>query len=102
MIVDTNNNRYRIQVKHASLNENGSYSVNMCNTVCTATKSLKKHYTKEDVDFIVTIIEDQLVVVPVELIERSNSKVFRTELPKYGTKSNCNLIKDYTMEKYIS
>ena len=101
MIVDTNKHCYRIQVKHATLNDNNSYTINTCNTVSTTTKSIKKHYTKEDVDFIATIINEQLVVVPVELIEHSSSKVFRIELPKYGTKSNCNLIQDYTMEKYI-
>lgn len=101
MIVDTDNDCYRIQVKHASLNENGSYTVNTSNTVCTATKNSRKYYTKADVDFIVTIIEDQLVVIPVEMIEHSQSKIFRTVLPKYGTKSNCNLIEDFTVERYI-
>lgn len=102
MIVDTDTNRYRIQVKHASLNDNGSYTVNTSNTVSTTTGNSRKYYTKEDVDFIVTVIEDQLVVIPVEMIEHSQSKIFRTELPQYGAKSNCNLIEDFSMERYIS
>ena len=60
------------------------------------------YYSKNDVDFIVSVIEDQLVVIPVEMIEHSQSKIFRTELPKFGTKSNCNLIEDFTVERYIS
>ena len=102
MIVDTDTDCYRIQVKHASLNDNGSYTVNTSNTVTTTTKNARKYYSKNDVDFIVSVIEDQLVVIPVEMIEHSQSKIFRTELPKFGTKSNCNLIEDFTVERYIS
>jgi hypothetical protein len=101
MIVDTDKDCYRIQVKHASLNDNGSYTVNTSNTVSTTAKNLRKYYTKEDVDFIVTVIEDQLVVIPVEMVEHSQSKTFRTVLPQYGTKSNCNLIEDFSVERYI-
>ena len=36
------------------------------------------------------------------MIETSKSKVFRTELPKYGSKSTCNLIQDFTVEKYFN
>ena len=102
MIVDTDKDCYRIQVKHASLNDNGSYTVNTSNTVSTTVGNSRKYYTKKDVDFIVTVIEDQLVVIPVEMIEHSQSKVFRTVLPKYGTKSNCNLIEDFSVERQIS
>ena len=102
MIVDTDKNRYRIQVKHASINDNGSYTVNTSNTVTTASGNSKKYYTKGDVDFIVTVIEDQLVVIPVEMVEHSQSKIFRTVLPQYGAKSNCNLIEDFSVERYIS
>lgn len=102
MIVDTDKARYRIQVKHASINENGSYTINTSNTVCNASGNSRKYYTKEDVDFIVSVIKDTLVVIPVEMIEHSQSKIFRTELPKYGAKSNCNLIEDFSVERYIS
>ena len=102
MIVDNNKERYRIQVKHASINDNGSYTVCTSNTVSTATKKSRKFYSKEDVDFIVTVIENQLVVIPVEMVEHSQSKIFRTVLPQYGSKSSCNLIEDFSMEKYIS
>lgn len=101
MIVDTDKARYRIQVKHASLNDNGSYTIQTCNSISTMSRHERKYYTKEDVDFIVSIIENQLVVIPVELIEKSASKIFRTTLPTHGTKSTCNLISDYTVDKYL-
>jgi hypothetical protein len=102
MIVDTDNERYRIQVKHASLNENGSYTIQTCNSVSTMSKHERKYYTKQDIDFLVSIIQNQLVVIPVEMITKSASKIFRVELPKYGSKTNCNLIQNYTVERYMS
>lgn len=101
LLVDTDKNIYRIQVKHASLKENGSYIIDTCNKVATTTQRKVKHYMKEDIDFIASIIEGQLVLLPVELIENSRSKVMRTSLPSRGNTTSCNLIQDYTMEKYI-
>lgn len=101
LIVDTGKKCYRVQVKHASLNENGSYTVNTSNTAITSRGNVRKYYTKEDIDLLITVIQNQLVIIPVEMIEHSQSKVFRVELPKYGTKSNCNLIQDYTVERYL-
>ena len=101
LLVDTGDNIWKIQCKSSKLNENDSYIVNVSNGVYTATTHKTKHYTKEEIDFIVTVIEDQLVVIPVEMIENSKSKIFRTKLPKYGPKSSCNLIQDYTVEKYL-
>lgn len=101
LIVDTDTHMYRVQVKHASLNSNGSYTVSTCNKVSTTTQHKVKCYTKEDVDCIATIIENQLVILPIEWVGGARSKVMRVELPKSGTKSTCNLIKDFTMEKFI-
>lgn len=101
LLVDTDTHIYRIQVKHASLNENGSYTIDTCNKVATITQRKVKHYTKEDVDFIASIIENQLVLLPVELIQNSRSKVMRTSLPEKGNTANCNLVQNYSMEKYI-
>ena len=65
------------------------------------TKRTVKHYDSTQIDFIASIIEEQLVIIPVNLISNSKSKIFRTELPKFGAKSSCNLIQDFTVEKYI-
>ena len=102
LLLDGGNNHYiRIQCKTAHLNENGSYTINTANGVNTASKHVVKHYDKTQVDFISSIINDTLVIIPVELIENSKSKIFRTELPKFGAKGNCNLIQNFTVEKYI-
>lgn len=99
LLVDTGKKIVRIQCKSAHKNDNGSYTVNTSNTAMKANGNVRKFYTKDEIDFIITFIEDQAVFIPVEMIEKSQSKIFRSELPKYGTKSNCNLIQDYTFEK---
>ena len=102
LLVDIGQNKYlRIQCKASSLNENGSYTIYTANSVSTTTQRSTKHYDNSQIDFIASIIEGQMVIIPVDLISNSKSKVFRTELPKYGAKGSCNLIQDYTVEKYI-
>ena len=102
LLLDGGNGKYiRIQCKTAHLNENGSYTINTANSVSTMTKRTVKHYDSNQIDFIASIIEEQLVIIPVDLISNSKSKIFRTELPKFGNKSSCNLIQDFTVEKYI-
>lgn len=102
LLVDLGNGKYiRIQCKTASKNDNGSYTIYTANSVSTMTQRTVKHYDSEQIDFIASIIEDQMLIVPVDSIANSKSKVFRTELPKFGAKSMCNLIQDFTVEKYI-
>lgn len=102
LLLDGGNGKYiRIQCKTAHLNENGSYTINTANSVSTTTKHIIKYYDNTQVDFIASIIDNQLVIIPVDLVMNSKSKIFRTELPKFGSKSTCNLIEDYTVEKYI-
>lgn len=99
LLVDTGKKIVRVQCKSAHKNDNGSYTVNTSNTAIKANGNVRKFYTKDEIDFIITFIEDQAVFIPVEMIEKSQSKIFRTELPQYGTKANCNLIQDYSFEK---
>ena len=100
-IADINNKLYRIQCKTAHKNENGSYTVNVSNSRMCSNGNVLKHYTKDQIDYIMTFIEQQAVFIPVETIENSKTKIFRAELPKYGAKSNCNLIKNFTYDKFF-
>ena len=102
LLLDGGKGHYiRIQCKTAHSNENGSYTINTANSVSTISKRRIKYYDNTQIDFIASIIENQLVIIPVDLISNCKSKVFRAELPKYGSKSTCNLIEDYTVEKHI-
>lgn len=105
LIIDGGNGKYfRIQCKTAHQNENGSYTINTSNQQFTAVARNIKHYTKDQIDFICSIIENQLVVIPVKLIENSKSKIFRSHnFPPLNNSCNstCNWIDDYTVEKQI-
>lgn len=79
LIIDGGNNKFfRIQCKTAHQNENGSYTINTANQQFTATARNTKHYTKDQIDFICSIIENQLVVIPVDFIANCRSKIFRS------------------------
>lgn len=104
LVVDIGNSKFlRIQCKTAHLNDNGGYTICTANQQFTASARNVKHYTKEQIDFICSIIENQLVVIPVELIEKSKSKIFRSHNnpPKNNLCSTINWIEDYTIEKQI-
>ena len=104
LIVDCGNNQYfRIQCKSANLVENGSYVVKMANSQFTSDTRKTKFYTKEQVDFIATVIENQLLLFPVELIT-SKEKRFRTKQhPPLNNSciSTINWVEDYSFEKQI-
>ena len=101
LLVDTGNKIFRVQCKSANLNENGSYTVSTVTSVATMATQYKKFYDSSQIDLMVTIIENQMVFIPVSFIEKSTSRVFRTELPKHGAKSQCNLIEDFSFEKIM-
>lgn len=105
LIVDAGKGKYfRIQCKTAHQNENGSYTICTANQQFTASARNIKHYDSSQIDFVCSIIEEQLVVIPVALIENCKSKIFRSH--NYPPKNNscnstCNWIDDYTIEKQI-
>ena len=105
LVVDIGNSKIlRIQCKTAHQNENGSYTICTANQQFTATARNVKHYTKDQIDFICSIIEDQLVVIPVELIENCKSKIFRSHTyPPLNNSclSTVNWIDNYTIENQI-
>ena len=105
LLVDIGNSKFlRIQCKTAHQNENGSYTINTANQQFTATARNVKHYTKDQIDFICSIVENQLVVIPVELIENCKSKIFRSHTyPPLNNSclSTVNWIDNYTIENQI-
>lgn len=101
MLVDTGKKIFRVQVKTASKNENDSYTVNTVTAVATTATRYKKHYDSSQIDFLVTIIEGRLVFMLPEFVQKSTARIFRVVLPKYGSKSNCNLIEDFSFEKIM-
>lgn len=105
LIIDAGNNKYfRIQCKTAHQNKNGSYTIGTSNQQFTAATKKVKHYTKEQIDFVCSIIEGQLVVIPVDFIKNCRSKIFRSHnhFPLNNSCiSTCNWIDDYIIENQI-
>lgn len=105
LLVDAGNNKYfRMQCKNAHKKENGSYVIQTVNKQYTSTSKNIKHYTEDQIDFICSIVENQLVVIPVELIKECKSKSFRSKKnPPLNNSciSTCNWIEDYTIENQI-
>lgn len=105
LLIDGGNGRYcRIQCKNSHQIKNGSYVVSTSNMQFTSNTKKVKHYTQDQVDFICSVIEDQLVVIPINLISGSKLKVFRSHTfpPKNNSCfSTCNWIEDYTIEKQL-
>lgn len=105
LLVDAGKNKYfRIQCKTAHQNENGSYTINTSNQQFTATARKTKYYDENQIDFICSIIENELVVIPVEMISNCKSKIFRSHnFPPLNNSCNstCNWVDDYTIEKQI-
>ena len=105
LIVDAGNGKYfRIQCKTAHQNENGSYTICTANQQFTAAARNIKHYDNTQIDFICSIIENQLIVIPVDFIANCKSKIFRSHnFPpkKNSCNSTCNWIDNYTIENQI-
>lgn len=105
LIIDCGNKKYfRVQCKTAHQNENGSYTIKTSNQQYTAKARNIKHYNSEQIDFICSIVEDQLVIIPVNLVTNNREKIFRSHNfpPKNNSCiSTVNWIDDYTVEKQI-
>lgn len=105
LLVDGGNGKYfRVQCKTAHQNDNGSYTINTSNQQFTASSRKIKHYDNTQIEFICSIIEDQLVVIPVDFIANAKSKIFRSRnFPPLNNScsSTCNWIENYTLEKQI-
>ncbi len=105
LIIDAGNNNYfRIQCKTARKNENGSYTIKTSNQQFTTTARNVKYYSKEQIDFICSVIEGRLVVIPVDFIANCQSKIFRSHnCPPSNNScvSTCNWIENYTIESQI-
>ncbi len=106
LILDVNNNLYRVQVKHGTMefNENGEPDVLIIKTRWqsgyTKTSSYKNHkYTKFDCDFIGTFYDGKVYLIPIE--ECSLEKRLRFSLPKVK-QPTINYAKDYVDEEVLS
>lgn len=106
MIVDINNNLYKLQCKHANphINELGQVDYISIKTTWSSgyTKNkpaTRNQYSKKDCDYFVTHYCGKNYLIPVE--ECSNQKILRIVAPKNGQIKGINFLKDFVDEEVI-
>lgn len=101
-IVDTGKRFFRMQAKSSKLTKNNSYSIAVQNTASNMKGTRNKKYTKEDCDYICSIIEDNLILIPIETLEELKNNIsIKISYPDNGNRANIHLIKDFTFEKIL-
>lgn len=99
-IFDFKNKRYRIQIKTANMLDAKRFIIPFKNKRLSANGSVSKTYTKDQVDFIATIVNGVVYMVPVTG-DVVNSMTFRLDYP-----SNCyyniNLASDYKLDSILN
>ena len=94
LILDYNNNLYRIQIKTSRLAKtSGEAFVFNCYSVVNG----KKHkYSKKEIDYFITIWKDKMYLIPIE--ECSTEKTLWIDEPSQST---CSKADNYLFEKVI-
>ena len=97
-IVDVNHQLYRIQVKTASLSDDGDYIEFKTQSTHTNTQKTVYHtYSAEDVDYFATVYNNQCYIVPIEKIGRSYFRL-RLKPTKNGQVKNINFAENFKLE----
>ena len=97
-IVDINHHLYRIQVKTASLSEDGDYIQFKTQSSHTNTQRTVYHsYSAEDIDYFATMHNHQCYLVPVDKV---GNRAFRLRLKptKNGQVKNINFAENFKLE----
>lgn len=97
-ILDINNNLYKIQVKHARLEQSGAIHVELVKNVSTRTQLRTTGYHPREVDFFCTEYEGHCYLIPYV---SQKYKTLRIDPPKNNQSANIQYAKDYEAEKMI-
>lgn len=100
VVVDINNQLYRIQCKCSSyIEEEGILSMSGTRQTINTTKTIKYKYSKEEIDYFYTSWENYSFLIPVE--EVSTNKYLRIKKPKNGIQESMSLASDYLLDNVI-
>lgn len=99
-ILDFKNKRYRIQIKTAHIIDANRFMIPFKNKRLSARGPVSKVYTKDQVDFIATIVNDVVYLVPVTG-NNINSMTFRLDYPS-DCYYNINLARDYKLDSILN
>ena len=101
LIIDWNNQLYKIQIKHATEKDNGAYFTFKTRWQGHNTSGYTQTlYTKEDIDFFATYFNGHVYLVPIEQCSGAE-KNLRLKPPKNGQIKGINFAKDYLAKEVL-
>lgn len=104
LIVDFGGKLIRMQTKSCREEENGIvFNVSSSSLKCGGS-SIKRIYTKNDIDYFATVYREEVYMVPVELCGKSRKKLLFDETNRFNTE-NLTLQKykaEYQIERIIT
>jgi len=100
LVVDINNNLYRIQCKSSVYHqEDGTLRMSTTRQTTNTQKTTKYSYSKEEIDYFYTSWKEYSFLIPVE--EASTEKYLRVEPPKNGIQATMSIAHDYLLDNVI-
>lgn len=99
LIVDINNNLYRVQIKTSHLTSNNTgIEFNVCSSRVNHTEgNIKVGYSEDEIDFFMTTYNNNFYLIPIEICGRSSKTLsFNQSLNGAAT-----LLEDYNALKMI-
>lgn len=99
-VLDVNHKLYKIQVKTSHMIEEGVYKFQTRSTYINSKGNRSEGYTKDDVDFFATFIDNQCFLVPLAETN-SREKVMRFVRPKNNQTKGVTFAQEYLAEKQL-
>lgn len=101
LIADINGILIKIQVKTScKYNKDANVYIFSCRSTQLNSKKIIYHtYTKEQIDYFATVIQDKCYLIPVE--ECGQTKYLRLDNTRNGRMRNINIASDYEIEKQL-
>ena len=97
-IVDIKGRLFKIQVKTATISEDGNYFYFATSTSHTNTKgTINRSYTADEIDYFATIYDGQCYLMPIEECGHRQQRL-RLQLPKNGQIAGIKFAKDYLLQ----
>lgn len=102
LILDTGEELLRIQIKTASecKDTNDTYLVKTCSTGINLHENKIKSYTKDEVEYIGTYINNKVYLIPISECGKKEKRL-RFAPPKNNQNSKCNMAESYEAEKIL-
>lgn len=97
-VLEVDNNLYKIQVKHARVDVEGAFTVELVKNVSTRTQLRSSGYNASEVDYFCTMFEGMCYLIPHGNFKY---KVLRTSFPKNNQVANISWATDYEADYII-